>query len=53
MQSACLINDDNYAFSYNNVNLKRPIIGTSLVIDSKPVLEPMVLDQNGNWVGYL
>ena len=40
---------DNY--SYNNINIKRPIIGTGLIIDSLPVLEPMVLDEDGRWVG--
>lgn len=51
MQAACLIDDDSYAFSYNNVNIKRPIIGTGLIIDSLPVLEPMVLDKKGRWIG--
>lgn len=43
MQIGCLVDDKSYAFAYNNVNLKRPIIGTGLIIDGKPVLEPMVL----------
>lgn len=43
MNSGCLIDDANYAFAYNNVNLHRPIIGTSLIIDSIPVLEAMSL----------
>ena len=43
MQVGCLIDDDSFAFEYNNVNLKRPIIGTGLIVDSRPVLEPMVL----------
>ena len=50
LQSACLINDKSYAFSYNNVNIKRPVIGTSLIINSHPVLEPMVLNRHGRWV---
>lgn len=49
MQTGCLIDDKSYAFNYNNVNLKRPIIGTGLIIDSMPILEPMVLDKNGRW----
>lgn len=49
MQCGCLIDDDALAFNYNNVNIKRPIIGTGLVIDSMPVLEPMVLDKDGRW----
>lgn len=51
MQCGCLIDDDALAFNYNNVNIKRPIIGTGLVIDSMPVLEPMILNQNGDWIG--
>lgn len=43
MNSGCLIDDDSYAFSYNNVNLKRPIRGTSLIINGKPILEAMKL----------
>ena len=51
MQCGCLIDDSRYAFNYNNVNLKRPIIGTGLIVDSLPVLEPMVLDSYGRWNG--
>jgi predicted phosphodiesterase len=50
MQCGCLINDDALAFSYNNVNIKRPVIGTGLIIDSQPVLEPMLLDEDGRWI---
>lgn len=43
VNAGCLIDDDSYAFSYNNVNLKRPIIGTALIIDGVPILEAMPL----------
>lgn len=43
MNTGCLINDKSLAFQYNNVNLKRPIIGTGLLIDGVPVLEAMPL----------
>lgn len=52
MQTGCLIDDDALAFSYNNVNIKRPIIGTGLIIDSLPVLEPMLLGTDGRWVNH-
>ena len=51
LQSGCLVDDKAYAFNYNNVNLKRPLVATSLIIDSLPVLEPMVLDTKGRWIG--
>jgi predicted phosphodiesterase len=43
MNAGCLINDKSFAFAYNNTNLKRPIIGTCLLIDSVPILEAMSL----------
>lgn len=43
MQVGCLIHDRSYAFSYNNTNLKRPIIGCGLIIDGVPKLELMPL----------
>lgn len=51
MQCGCLIDDDTMAFNYNNVNIKRPIIGTGLVIDSMPMLMPMILNKEGHWIG--
>lgn len=51
MQCGCLIDDDTMAFNYNNVNIKRPIIGTGLVIDSMPILTPMILNKEGRWIG--
>lgn len=43
MNSGCLIDDEKLAFAYNNSNLKRPIIGTTLIIEGIPVLEAMPL----------
>lgn len=50
MQVGCLVDFKSLAFSYANVNIKRPIIGTGLIIDSQPVLAPMLLDEDGNWI---
>ncbi len=50
LQTGCLIDDKSYAFSYNNVNIKRPLIGTGLIIDSLPMLEPMILGSDGRWL---
>jgi hypothetical protein len=43
MNAGCLIDDKSLAFAYNNANLKRPIVGTGLIIDGIPVLEVMPL----------
>jgi hypothetical protein len=43
MNGGCLIDDKGLAYAYNNTNLKRPIIGTCLLIDGVPILEAMPL----------
>ena len=50
MQVGCFVDFKSLAFSYANVNIKRPVIGTGLIIDSQPVLAPMLMDEDGNWV---
>lgn len=49
MQCGCLIDRESYAFAYSNVNIKKQLIGTGLIIDSLPVIEPMVLSPDGRW----
>lgn len=43
INAGCLIDDKSLAFAYNNINAKRPIIGTALIIDGVPILEAMPL----------
>lgn len=43
MNCGCLIDRKSLAFAYNNNNQKRPVIGTGLLIDGKPILETMPL----------
>ena len=51
MTVGCLIDDSSMAFHYNKVFAKRPIIGCGMIIDSQPILQPMVLKSNGRWNG--
>lgn len=53
LQAGCLIDKKSMAFAYDKLNLNRPIIGTAMIIDSKPVLIPMILDKNSRWIGKL
>jgi len=53
LQSGCLIDSKAMAFAYDKLNLNRPIIGTSVIIDGKPELIPMVLNKKGRWIGKL
>lgn len=53
LQAGCLIDRKSMAFAYDKLNLNRPIIGTAMIIDSKPLLIPMTLDKKGRWIGKL
>lgn len=53
LQSGCLIDRKSLAFAYDKLNLNRPIIGTSMIVDAKPLLIPMELDRHGRWTGSL
>jgi hypothetical protein len=50
-QTGCLVDDDSLAMSYNNANLKRPLIGSLIIIDGQPKMLPMVLNKRGRWIG--
>jgi len=53
LQCGCLIDRKSMAFAYDKLNLNRPIIGTGMIIDSKPVLIPMILNKSGRWINKL
>lgn len=50
LQCGCLIDRKSLAFAYDKLNLNRPIIGTAVIIDSKPILIPMTLNRAGRWI---
>jgi hypothetical protein len=53
MTVGCLVDTKSYALAYNKNNLKRPVIGLGLIIDSKAILVPMKLNKKGRWTGKL
>lgn len=53
MTVGCLVNPKSLAMAYNKNNLKRPVIGLGLIVDSIPVLIPMTLNKKGRWTGKL
>lgn len=53
MTVGCLVNNKSLAMAYNKNNLKRPVIGVGVIIDSIPQLIPMTLDKRGRWTGKL
>lgn len=53
MQVGCLIDHKAIAFAYAKRNLKKPILSVGIIQDGVPILVPMVLDDEGRWVGKL
>ena len=53
LYSGCLIDTSSMAFAYGKLFPRKPIIGCSLIIDSQPILIPMLLNSKGRWVGRL
>ena len=51
LQAGCLVDDDSLAMAYNNTNLKRPILGMAVIVDSVPHLIPMIKNKKGRWIG--
>lgn len=51
MQLSCLVNQKSLAFAYARNFSKRFIVGTGAIINSKPILFPMVLNNKGRWIG--
>lgn len=49
MTVGCLVDPHSLAMHYNKNNLKRPVIGVGMILDSKAVLIPMKLNRNGRW----
>lgn len=48
-----LVDRKSLALAYSKTNLKRQIIGVGLIVDSVPILVPMVLNSKGHWIGKL
>lgn len=53
MTVGCLVDNESLAMAYNKNNLKRPVVGVGVIIDSIPQLIPMVLNSKGRWTGAL
>lgn len=47
--TGCMIDSKSLAFGYNKLQLKRPVIGCTIILDGQPKLLPMLLDSKGRW----
>ena len=50
MAVGCLADTKSLAMAYGKNELERPVIGCGLIIDSLPILEPLIMNTRGRWV---
>jgi hypothetical protein len=50
VNGGCLIDREALAYEYGKLTLDRPIIGTPVIFEGFPILEPMLLSEGGRWV---
>jgi hypothetical protein len=48
--TGCMIDDKSLAFSYNKLQIKRPVVGCTIILDGQPKLLPMILNPEGRWI---
>lgn len=53
VNGGCLIDHKSLAFAYGENFKYKPILGCTVIYNSLPILVPMQLDEDGNWVGTL
>lgn len=51
MTVGCMINDKSLAFEYNKTTLDRPMLGCGISVNGQPLLIPMILGEDGRWIG--
>jgi predicted phosphodiesterase len=51
MSTGCLINPKAPAMKYQKLFIKRPILSVGMLIDETPMIQPMYLNEQGEWNG--
>lgn len=51
--AGCLIDKDSLAFAYGKNSSKKPIVGCMVILNGRPMPIPMILDNEGRWIGQL
>lgn len=50
-QTGCLVDEKSLAMAYGKNNLKKPVLGSLVIINGYPISVPMILNQDGRWIG--
>jgi len=53
MYSGCGVDKDSLAFAYGKHTRNKPIVGCSVILEGRPVLIPMIMDEEARWIGRL
>lgn len=47
--AGCMIDDKSLAFSYNKLQINRPMLSCAIILDGQPKILPLLLDIKGRW----
>lgn len=50
MSAGCLIDKDSLAFAYGKHTANKPVLGCGVILEGRPMLIPMILDEDGRWI---
>lgn len=53
MSAGCLIDKDSLAFAYGKHTAAKPVLGCGVILEGRPMLIPMILDEEGRWIKHL
>lgn len=48
--AGCMIDDKSLAFSYNKLQVNRPMLSCAIILDGQPKILPLLLNKEGRWV---
>jgi hypothetical protein len=51
LTTGCLVDPKSLALAYGKNNLRRPVLGVSVILDGIPKLLPMIVDKKSRWTG--
>jgi hypothetical protein len=48
--AGCMIDDKSLAFSYNKLQVNRPMLSCVIILDGQPKILPLLLNKEGRWI---
>lgn len=53
IQAGCVIDDESLSFTYNKLQLDRPLLAVIVIEAGVPRIHPLIVDEKNRWIGEL